>query len=50
MLIKIADFGCSEQYKGSNADFKQERDQSFTTQAYSPLEAFHKYKGVPPKP
>lgn len=43
--IKLVDFGCSEFYKGSNVDWRQIRNQTSTTTAYSPPESFSKSKG-----
>jgi len=43
--IKLVDFGCSEFYKGSNVDWRQVRNQTSTTTAYSPPESFSKSKG-----
>eukprot|EP00956_Cyclotella_meneghiniana_P003212 scaffold3932_cov87-Cyclotella_meneghiniana.AAC.16 len=46
-VIKVVDFGCSEAYKGTeNVNRKLVRDKTFTTQAYSPPEAFSKHKGA----
>ena len=43
-VIKLVDFGCSEFYKG-DIDSKQIRNNTSTTPAYSPPEAFGKWKG-----
>eukprot|EP00581_Thalassiosira_minuscula_P009991 CAMPEP_0183711148 /NCGR_PEP_ID=MMETSP0737-20130205/6721_1 /TAXON_ID=385413 /ORGANISM="Thalassiosira miniscula, Strain CCMP1093" /LENGTH=694 /DNA_ID=CAMNT_0025939585 /DNA_START=608 /DNA_END=2692 /DNA_ORIENTATION=- len=43
-VIKLVDFGCSEFYKG-DVVFSQVRDNTSTTPAYSPPEAFGKWKG-----
>lgn len=43
--IKLVDFGCTEAHKGNNVDFKQVRENTFTTLAYSPPEALSKSKG-----
>ena len=43
--IKLVDFGCSEFYKGGNVDWRQVRNQTSTTTAYSPPESFSKSKG-----
>mmetsp|Transcript_17481 Transcript_17481/g.37780 ORF Transcript_17481/g.37780 Transcript_17481/m.37780 type:complete len:799 (-) Transcript_17481:259-2655(-) len=43
-VIKLVDFGCSEFYKG-DVDYKQIRTNTSTTPAYSPPEAFGKWKG-----
>ena len=44
-VIKLVDFGCTEAHKGNNVDFKQVRENTFTTLAYSPPEALSKSKG-----
>ncbi|KAL7538961.1 hypothetical protein ACHAXR_008916 [Thalassiosira sp. AJA248-18] len=43
-VIKLVDFGCAESYKGE-IDAKQVRMNTSTTPAYSPAEAFGKWKG-----
>lgn len=43
--IKVVDFGCCERYKGAEADWKQRRNCTCTTTAYSPPESFGKWKG-----
>lgn len=44
-VVKLVDFGCSEVYKGGGVDFRTVREKTFTTQAYSPPEAFSKHRG-----
>lgn len=44
-VIKLVDFGCSEFYKGDSVDYKQIRNNTSMTPAYSPPEAFGKCKG-----
>jgi len=43
-VIKLVDFGCSEFYTG-DVDHKEIRNNTSTTPAYSPPEAFGKWKG-----
>lgn len=44
-VIKLVDFGCTEVYKGHDVNFKTDREKVFNTQAYSPPEAFRRYRG-----
>ena len=43
--IKLVDFGCTEAYKGNRVNYKQIRDMTYNTPAYSPPEAFSKHQG-----